>query len=134
MDSREQTRMERQHIFATDDSPDFLEILRELLQGEHYNVTTTNFVPNTIDQIAALAPNLLIIDLAVGDRAGWDLLARIADEVRTQRIPVIVVSTNQELLNESQAGAQHLAEHRTLRKPLDLGVLLGMVDELIGPA
>ena len=134
MDAREQTRMERQHIFAVNDTPDFLEILRELLQDEDYNVTTTNFVPETFDQIAVLDPALLIIDLAVGDRSGKDLLAHIADEAKTREIPVIIVSTNQQLLDESQAGAQHLAEHRVLRKPLDLDVLLGMVDELIGPA
>ena len=134
MNSREQTRMERQHIFAANDAPDFLEILRELLQDEHYNVTTTNFVPQTFDQIAALDPALLIIDLAVGDRSGWDLLARVADEAKTREIPVIIVSTNQQLLDESQAGPQSLAEHRTLRKPLDLDELLGVIDEMIGPA
>ena len=126
--------MQRQHIFAIDGSPDFLDIIRELLQGEHYNVTTTNFVPSTFDQIAALDPALLIIDLVVGERSGVDLLALIADEAKTQRIPVIIVSTNQQLLDESQAGAQQLAEHRILRKPLDLHELLGMVNELIGPA
>ena len=134
MDSREQTRMTRQHIFVANDAPDFLEILRELLQDEHYNVTTTNVVPQTFDQIAALDPALLIIDLVVGDRSGVDLLARIADEARTREIPVIIVSTNQQYLDESQAGAQSLAEHRVLRKPLDLDELLGVVDELIGPA
>ena len=134
MDSREQTRMQRQHIFAVNGAPDFLDIIRELLQGEDYNVTTTNFVPETFDQIAALDPALIIIDLVVGERSGVDLLARIADEAKTQKIPVIIVSTNQQLLEESQAGAQHLAEHRTLRKPFDLDELLGIVDELIGPA
>ena len=134
MDFREQTRVARQHIFAVNGSPDFLDVLRELLQGEDYNVTTTNFVPNTFDQVAALDPALLIVDLAVGDRSGWDLLARVAAEGRTQQIPVIVVSTNQQSLDEVQAGPPRRAEHRTLRKPLDLDVLHGMVDEMIGPA
>ena len=126
--------MDSQHIFVVNGAPGFLDICRELLQGEDYNVTTTNFVPNTFDQIDALDPNLLIIDLVVGDRSGWDLLARVADEARTQQIPVIVVSTNQQLLEESQAGPQALAEHRILRKPFDLDELLGMVGEMIGPA
>ena len=134
MNSREQARMARQHIFAVNDAPDFLEILRELLQGEHYNVTTTNFVPNTFAQIAALDPALLIVDLAVGESSGVDLLARIADEAKTQQIPVIVVSTSQQLLDEFQARSQRFAEYRILRKPLDLDELLGMIEELVGPA
>lgn len=126
--------MERQHIFAVNGSSDFLDVIRELLEGEDYNVTTTNFVPQTFEQIAVLDPALIIIDLVVGDRSGLDLLVHIADEARTQRIPVIIVSTNLQLLEASQAGPQRLAEHRILRKPMDLDVLLEMVDELIGPA
>lgn len=35
----------RRHIFAIDGSPDFLNVIRDLFQEEHYNVTTTNYVP-----------------------------------------------------------------------------------------
>ena len=66
MESREQTQMDRQHIFAINGTPKSLDILRELLQGERYNVTMTNFLPNTFDQIAALDPALLIIDRPSG--------------------------------------------------------------------
>ena len=83
--------MERQHIFAVNGSSDFLDVIRELLEGEDYNVTTTNFVPQTFEQIAVLDPALIIIDLVVGDRSGLDLLVHIADEARTQRIPVIIL-------------------------------------------
>ena len=58
-DAHEQTQMKRQHIFAVNGAPDFLEIVRQLLQEERFNVTTTNFVPETFDQIAALHPALL---------------------------------------------------------------------------
>lgn len=68
--SRQQGQMRRQHIFAVNGSPGFLEILRELLQAEQYNVTTTNFVPSTFDQVRALQSDLLVVDLAVGERAG----------------------------------------------------------------
>ena len=51
---------ERKHIFAINGSVDFLNIVRELFQEEEYNVTTTNFVPDTFGQIAALEPDLLM--------------------------------------------------------------------------
>lgn len=44
----------RQHILAVNGDPDFLNILRTLLQDERFNVTTTNYVPRTFAQIAAL--------------------------------------------------------------------------------
>lgn len=87
MSSSEQTQMNRQHIFAINGAVEFLDIMRELLQGEEYNVTTTNFVPDSFDQIASLQPSLIIIDLAVGVQAGWDLLERLGAEASTRDIP-----------------------------------------------
>ena len=88
---------DRQHIFAVNQDPAFLDVVRMLLQEERYNVTTTNYVPRTWDQIAALQPNLLLIDLAPHSQVGWDLLERLHAEGITSRIPVLVTSTDRYL-------------------------------------
>ena len=124
----------RKHIFAINGSVDFLNIVRELFQEENYNVTTTNFVPDTFDQIAALGPNLLIIDLALGMQAGWELLEQLGQDAQTQNIPVIVVSTRPQLLETARADPARYGGQRFLRKPFDVDDLLTAVDELIGRA
>ena len=128
----EKTQTERQHIFAINTSPDFLEVIRDLLQSEDYNVTTSNFVPDSFDQITALQPSLLIVDLAPGDQAGWDLLDRLETDAPT--IPVIVVSTSVRFLDEVKSRSDRYAGQRFLRKPLDLTELLHKIEELIGTA
>jgi len=70
-------QMQRQHIFVVNGSVDFLDVVRDLLQDENYNVTTTNFIPNTFKQIETARPSLLIVDLIHGEMAGWDLLASL---------------------------------------------------------
>ena len=67
MEERSQER--RKHVFAINASPPFLNIIRELFQEEGYNVTTTNFAPNSFAQIEALHPDALIIDIAIGQEA-----------------------------------------------------------------
>ncbi len=134
MSASERTQLQRKHIFVVNGSPDFLEVVRELLQDERYNVTTTNFVPKTFDQIASLDPSLLIIDLAVGIGAGWALLERLGQDAATRAIPVIVVSTNQGYLDEVQDDPKRFGGQRFLQKPFDLNDLLAMVEELIGRA
>jgi CheY-like chemotaxis protein len=52
-------QMRRQHIFVVNGSAAFLDVVRELLQDEQYNVTTTNFVPLTFKQIETAQPSLL---------------------------------------------------------------------------
>ncbi len=134
MDNREHQQMGRKHIFVVNGAADFLDVLRELLQDEQYNVTTTNFVPDTFEQIAVLQPDLLMIDLAVGKQAGWDLLAHLAAAANTNEIPVIVFSTNRSLLEEVQGDPTRYGGQRFLSKPMDLDDVLTAVDELIGKA
>ncbi len=126
--------MARQHVFVVNGSPAFLDVIRELLQDELYNVTTTNFVPRTFDQIASLQPDLLVIDVVIGQQAGWDLLERLHAEASTSRIPVIVVSTTPHLLERAKEQSERYAGSHLLAKPFDLEELLGMIRELLGPA
>ncbi len=96
--------MERQHVFVINSSPEFLDLMRDLLQDERYNVTTTNFVPKTFEQVETVRPDVLVIDVAVGQRAGWDLLDRLHREASTNGIPVLVVSTDPRLLERARGG------------------------------
>ena len=134
MESGEKKQRKRQHIFAVNGAIEFLDIIRELLQEEEYNVTTTNFVPETYEQIATLKPDLLIVDLAVGVEAGWDLLESLANEAETRSIPVIVVSTSGQILNDIKAKPDRFGGQRFLRKPVELDEVVKMVHELIGGA
>src|SRR5215207_5326036 len=107
-------QMQRQHIFVVNGSAAFLDVVRDLLQDERYNVTTTNFVPETYDQFASLKPALLILDLAVGEHAGWDLLERLHGDAATRGIPVIVTSTDPRFLRRAEAEAARYGSHRYL--------------------
>lgn len=130
--NQEQERMQRKHIFVVNGDPHFLELLRELFQDERYNVTTTNFVPETIDQIEALKPALIIIDLVVGEQAGWRLLEELQDQAVTRQIPVLVTSTNPEYLETATANETRYGVDRYIAKPMDIEVLLEQVHELAG--
>ena len=124
----------RKHIFAIDGAPEFLNVVRDLFQDENYNVTTTNFVPNSFEQIAALKPDALIVDIVVGQRAGWELLERLNAEAATSGIPVLVVSTEPRLLVRLQDQAARYGHHRYLIKPFSLDDMLTHIREMIGEA
>jgi two-component system alkaline phosphatase synthesis response regulator PhoP len=127
-------QMGRKHIYVVNGSPEFLDIVRQLLQDESYNVTTTNFVPLSFETIDAARPSLLLIDLVVGEQAGWDLLARLRKGVATRDIPVLLVSTRPELLEEALEQHEHFGGDQYLLKPFDLDDLLSMIEEMIGKA
>lgn len=128
------TQEGRKHIFVINGAPEFLNLMREVFQDARYNVTTTNFVPNSFDQIVALQPDALIVDIVVGQQAGWDLLERLHAGVCTTGIPVLVVSTSPHLLEEVQEQAARFGTHRCLVKPFDLDDLMANITEMIGVA
>ena len=124
----------RKHIFAINGSPEFLNIVRDLFQDENYNVTTTNFVPNSFEQIAAVQPDALIVDVVVGQQAGWELLEQLHAGAETTGIPVLVLSTSPRLLEKAREQAQRYGNHRYLDKPFNVDALLTHIQELIGAA
>ncbi len=130
----ERLQMDRQHIFAVDGAPEFLDLVRALFEDEHYNVTTTNFVPRTFDHIAVVKPDLLIIDLVLGEVAGWDLLEQLHREAATLDIPVILTSTNPKLLDRAQSDVARYGDARVIVKPFDIEDIIQAVLDAIGPA
>ena len=127
-------QMQRQHVFVVNGSVEFLDLVRELLQDERYNVTTTNFVPRTFHQIETARPSLLVVDVCHGERAGWDLLTELRQEAATQQIPVILVSTSKRNLERAEAEHAIWGGDRYLLKPFDLETLLHTIEDLIGSA
>ena len=123
---------QRRHVFAINTSPEFLNIVRELFQDEGYNVTTTNFAPTSFAQIEALQPDALIIDIAIGQEAGWELLEQLDADADTAGIPALIVSTDPRLLAQAEAHAARYGSHRFLAKPLDLEAMLTHIQEMIG--
>lgn len=127
-------QMRRKHVYVVNGSPDFLDIVRALLQDEHYNVTTTNFVPESFATIEVAQPALLIIDLVLGERTGWDLLRQLRQAASTNAIPILLVSVSPELIDNAREQHAEFGGDRYLVKPFDLDDLLNAVNEMIGVA
>lgn len=130
----EHRQQQRQHIFAVNHDPEFLDFVRMLLQDETYNVTTTNYVPRTWDQIAALQPSLLLIDLSPVSAAAMELLEHLHQEGVTNRIPIVVTSTVPRILEQVEREPDRFGGARLVAKPFDVDVLLAAIRDLIGPA
>ncbi|MBI3967075.1 MAG: response regulator [Chloroflexi bacterium] len=130
MDTSEQP----QHIFCVNSHRELRAILHELFEEEHYQVTTTNFLPETFEQIEALQPTLLIIDLSDVRPAGWALLEELSKAAATRRIPVVALSPDPSLVERAAAKGHQLHVQRVLSKPFDLDQILDTVRSLIGPA
>jgi DNA-binding NtrC family response regulator len=134
MSAAEHQQRARKHVFVVNGAPEFLNLMRELLQEDDFNVTTTNYVPDTYKTIEVLAPDLIVADLVVGQRAGWELLEQLRKGAATQGIPVILASTDPNLLARAEADTERYGEHESFVKPFDVDKVLALVHEVIGSA
>jgi DNA-binding response OmpR family regulator len=83
-----------QRILVIDDAPATLRLLEVALGRNGYEVITQ------VDGLSGLAasfeqsPDLIILDIALPDVDGWEILARLREDPRTQDVPVLIMSAH----------------------------------------
>jgi signal transduction histidine kinase/DNA-binding response OmpR family regulator/HAMP domain-containing protein len=98
-------------VLAVDDDPDALEIVRRMLGGMAYRVTTA---PDGSIGLAAAqdqSPDVVVLDLMMPGLSGFEVLAALRADPRTANIPIVIV-TAKDLTIEEQLQLQ--AEAATL--------------------
>ena len=122
-------------ITVVNDNPEFLEMIRDVLENERYETITLDVdTPDTLDRIRASHPDLLFIDLRlghVGDE-GWRLARQIRTVPGFERLPVIVCSGDLPALLEIEPAVAGTARAETLAKPFAIDQLLEVIDRLLG--
>lgn len=81
-------------ILVIDDAPAIVRLTEVALGREDYEVTTELTgeagVSAAFDQI----PDLVILDIALPDISGWEVLTRLRADERTADIPVLIMSAH----------------------------------------
>jgi len=123
----------RPHIMLFDSSQLIRQLMDALLTEEHDRVTVSTFLPTAFEQIAAVQPALLIIDLAFHQRVGWELLEQLARDALTRNIPVLMTSTDASLLERAEANQVRYGGQSWIAKPFELEVIMDEVRRLTAP-
>ena len=112
-------------ILLVDDERSIRESLRKILRAENYEVVLAENGEEAREKHRAERIDLLILDLNMPVKNGWDTLTWLAEI--NPLLPVVIITgrSNQRALAET-AGADALME-----KPLDVPLLLQTISELL---
>jgi DNA-binding response OmpR family regulator len=113
-------------ILIIEDAQDVLQITKETLQAEGYEVLTASTGKDAFQVLNHTSPSLVILDLTLPDMDGINICQRIR---RTSRIPIIMVAGKSEIRDRVQgfnAGADYY-----LTKPFSYGELITRVADLL---
>lgn len=122
-------------ILVVDDRNELLHLMRRVLEDEQYQVSIVQEGRNAFASVKSWLPDLLILDLKLGDVSGQDILKQLKSDPITADIPIIVytaaVIEAEEVDKLIEESPQHYNGVYLLRKPFELPVLLDKVEELL---
>ena len=81
-------------ILVIDDAPATLRLLEVALGREGYEVVTVDDGVAGLESVAERIPDLIILDIALPDLDGWEVLARLRENPRTEDVPVLIMSAH----------------------------------------
>jgi DNA-binding response OmpR family regulator len=116
--------MEMQRILAVDDDKDLLEVLQFILEDSGYEVDTLSDGHYLFDKIKAHTPDLILLDIMLGNLDGRQLCKDVKAKEETHDIPVILVSASH---NVAGSMNQNGAPNAFLEKPFNINELLDII-------
>ena len=83
-----------QHILVVDDNPMYTTMLRIILEGDGYTVTTAESAERALEALAHTTYDLLLLDVVMPDMDGLELCRRIR---ATSRVPILFVTVRSDI-------------------------------------
>ena len=120
----------RRRVHYVEDNETNVEVMRGILaQRPQVELQVSMLGCDGLAAIRAQHPDLVLLDMHLPDISGLELLRHLKADERTAAIPVVVVSADaleQQIDAAFEAGASHY-----LTKPVDVGELLTVLDDLL---
>ena len=112
-------------ILLADDDPAIRQMLGQVLALEQYKVVLAATGRETAAKFISTVPDLVLLDLNMPDRDGWDAFHLMNSTHPT--VPVIVITARP----HQQERAASLGVVSLMEKPLDIPILLKTVRDLL---
>lgn len=116
-------------VLAVDDSPTQLESLRLILEGEGFDVTTAQDAEAGLDAIGRSRFDLIISDIVMPGKSGYDLCREVKDHPEWSRAPVILLTSlgdPMDIIRGLEAGADNF-----ITKPYEPAYLIERVSRFL---
>ncbi len=118
-----------QKILLVDDEVDILDLIRYNLQSEGYTIFTAEGGLAAISQAQMEMPDLIILDVMLPDRDGWEVLRELRKKPETQHIPVIFLTAKDNEIDEVVGLELGAADY--VVKPISMRKLLARVKNIL---
>ena len=116
-------------IMVIDDSQATVDMLASILQGASYSVSGHTNPQGVEEKVAADVPNLVLLDIVMPERNGYEVMRALKRNSATRNIPVLLVSSKGEETDVKWGMRQGAADY--VVKPFSPDDILSKVSALL---
>lgn len=117
-------------IVHIDDSSADTSMMKSILSGAGHTVTSYNDPNGVEEKVAAAKPSLVLLDIVMPQRNGYEVLRAIKRNLSTKDIPVVLVSSKGEETDVRWGLRQGAADY--IVKPYNTQTVLSKIQPFVG--
>jgi len=119
------------HVLLVEDEPNIIEAVSFLLSRDGWSVSTHSNGHDAADVIRAKQPDVLVLDVMLPGRSGFDILEDIRSEGACKDVPVLMLTARGQTKDRERA--ERLGATRFMTKPFSNAEIIETLHELSGP-
>jgi DNA-binding response OmpR family regulator len=122
--------MPDKRVLLIEDEPNIIEAIRFILSRDGWRVDVHSDGKTAIQAVEARAPDLIILDVMLPNRSGYDILCDLRAQEGTREVPVLMLTARGQ--KKDRELAKRLGASRFMTKPFSNVEILDTVRELAG--
>lgn len=117
-------------VLIAEDEPSILESLEFILARAGWSIATVTDGAAVCDAVRRLSPRLVVLDVMLPQRSGFEVLRQLRSEAATAGLPVLILTAKGQ--QQDRKVAEELGASGFVTKPYANAEVVGAVRDLLG--
>lgn len=117
-------------ILIAEDEPSILESLDFILRRAGWSIGSVTDGEAALESVRRLKPRMLVLDVMLPKRSGFDVLKHLRAEQETKQLPVLILTAKGQ--QQDRRIAEELGANGFVTKPYSNAEVVGAVRQLLG--
>lgn len=117
-------------VLIAEDEPSILESLDFILRRAGWNIETVTDGDAVLEKVRLNRPRVLVLDVMLPKRSGFDVLKQLRSEAGTRDLPVLILTAKGQ--QQDRRIAEDLGADAFVTKPYANAEVVGVVRHLLG--
>lgn len=117
-------------VLLIEDEPNIIEAIRFILSRDGWQVDVHSDGATALDAVAQREPDLVILDVMLPNRSGFDILTDLRAAEETEALPVLMLTARGQ--SKDRDMAERAGASRFMTKPFSNADVVASVRELAG--